>query len=117
MARTGRKAKKKGQIANKRGSGRLRHVSGRLLWVQDQTSSNTMEVKQISTLLNIGDIGTKPLGKFRLQALMFWCKIYNKDGDPIGEDEASRVKEANINKAKIMRVAKVPAEGGHLGRP
>ena len=95
------------QIANKRGSGRLRHVSGKLLWVQDQTSSKTMEVKQISTLLNIGDIGTKPLGKSRLQALMFWCKIYNKDGTPIGEDEASRVKEANINKAKIMRVAKL----------
>ena len=51
------------QIANKRGSGRLRHVSGKLLWIQGQTSSKTLEVKQISTLLNIGDIGTKPLGK------------------------------------------------------
>ena len=29
-----------------------------------------LEVKQISTLLNIGDIGTKPLGKGRLYALM-----------------------------------------------
>ena len=96
------------QIANKRGSGRLRHVSGKLLWIQDQTSSKTLEVKQISTLLNIGDIGTKPLGKSRLQALMFWCKIYDKDGTPIGEDEANRVKEkeTSINKAKIMRVAK-----------
>eukprot|EP00435_Cladocopium_sp_Y103_P029767 s1934_g7.t1 len=79
----------------------------KLLWVQDQTSSKTLEVKQISTSLNIGDIGAKPLGRLRLQALMFWCNLYNKDGNPIGEEEAMKVKENGVNKAKIMRVAKL----------
>ena len=35
------------QIANKRGAGRLRHVSGKLLWCQDKVAGGTMEVKQI----------------------------------------------------------------------
>jgi hypothetical protein len=100
-----------GQFSDKagseqKGSGRLRHVSGKLLWIQDQTSSKT-EGKQISTLLNIGDVGRKPSAKARLHALMFWCKIYDKDGNQVGEAEANRVKETSLNKAKIMRVAQL----------
>lgn len=94
------------QVANKRGSGKLRHVSGKLLWVQDQTSTKTLEVKQIGTAYNVGDIGTKPLSKNRLYALMFWCSLYDKDGNPIGEEDAMKIKENQVNKAKIMRVAK-----------
>ena len=41
------------QISNKRGSGKLRHVSGKLLWIQDQTSSKVFEVKPVSTSLNV----------------------------------------------------------------
>ena len=58
------------QISNKRGTGKLRHVSGKLLWIQGQVSMKVLEVKQVSTLLNIGDVGMKPLGKGRLYALM-----------------------------------------------
>ena len=56
------------QVSNKRGSGKLRHVSGKLLWVQDQASSKVLDVKQVSTSLSVGDIGTKPLLKQRLYA-------------------------------------------------
>jgi hypothetical protein len=38
---------------------------------------------------------------------MFWCKIYDKDGNQVGEAEANRVKETSLNKAKIMRVAQL----------
>lgn len=95
------------QIANKRGSGRLRHVNGKELWIQDQVAAHEMEVKQIRTVLNIGDMGTKPLGKARLQALMCWCNIRDKNDKLVGEDEASKLKETQLNKAKIMRVAKM----------
>ena len=74
------------QISNKRGSSRLRHVSGKLLWVQDQTSAKTLEVKQIGTAFNIVDIGTKPLGSHRLYALMFWCNLRDQNGNQ-GEGE------------------------------
>eukprot|EP00435_Cladocopium_sp_Y103_P065127 s2538_g27.t1 len=95
------------QIANKRGNGRLRHVSGKELWIQDQVSAQEMEVKQISTTLNVGDMGTKPLAKARLHALMCWCNIRDKNDKLIGEDEALKLKETHVNKAKIMRVAKM----------
>eukprot|EP00435_Cladocopium_sp_Y103_P032112 s1247_g8.t1 len=95
------------QISNKKGSGRLRHVSGKLLWIQDQTSSGILDVKQVSTTFNVGDIGTKPLSKQRLYALMCWCNIHDKDNNCIGEEEAARLKETHISKGKIMRVAKV----------
>eukprot|EP00435_Cladocopium_sp_Y103_P056906 s1031_g19.t1 len=91
------------QIANKRGSSRLRHVSGKLLWVQDQASAKTLEVKQIGTAFNVDGIGTKPLGRHRLYALMFWCNIYDKHGNPIREEEATKVKENTVTKTKIMR--------------
>ena len=61
------------QIACKRGSGKLRHVSGRLLWVQDKVAEGVMEVRQIGTTYNLADVGTKPLGKNRLQLLRHWC--------------------------------------------
>ena len=38
---------------------------------------------------------------------MFWCDIHDKGGNAIGEEEASRVKETRITKAKIMCLAKV----------
>ena len=95
------------QIANKRGSGRLRHVNGKELWIQDQVAAHEMEVKQIRTVLNIGDMGTKPLGKARLQALMCWCNIRDKNDKLVGEEEASKLKETQLNKVKIMRVAKM----------
>eukprot|EP00435_Cladocopium_sp_Y103_P030397 s650_g7.t1 len=44
------------QLCNKRGTGRLRHVSGKLLWLQDEVSMKNLEVQQISTVLNIADI-------------------------------------------------------------
>ena len=95
------------QISNKRGTGKLRHVSGKLLWIQDQVSMKVLEVKQISTLLNIGDIGTKPLGKGRLYALMCWCNVFTKEGVPVGEEEAAKAKGTHYNKTSVMRIAKL----------
>ena len=94
------------QIANKRGAGRLRHVSGKLLWCQDKVASGTMEVKQISTVLNLADIGTKPLSKARLRLLLFWCHAMNGDGSRVGEQEHQEFEKTHIEKGKIMRVAK-----------
>ena len=52
------------QIACKRGSGKLRHVSGRLLWVKDKVAEGIMEVKAgWNHHHNLADVGTKPLGK------------------------------------------------------
>ena len=95
------------QISNKLGTGKLRHVSGKLLWIQDQASMKVLEVKQISTLLNIGDIGTKPLGKGRLYALMCWCNFFTKERLPVGEEEIAKAKATHYNKTSVMRISKL----------
>ena len=48
-------------LANKRGVGRIRHLSGKLLWIQGRTAGGDIIVIQVSTDLNIADLGTKPL--------------------------------------------------------
>ena len=95
------------QISNKRGTGKLRHVSGKLLWIQDQVSMKVLEVKQVSTLLNIGDVGTKPLGKGRLYALMCWCNVFTKERLPVGEEEIAKAKATHYNKTSVMRISKL----------
>ena len=64
------------QIANKRGAGRLRRISGKLLWCQSKVAEGTMEVKQISTMLNLANIGAKaPIeGKTQAVALLVQCQ-------------------------------------------
>ena len=76
------------QIVCKRGSGKLRHVSGRLLWVQDKVAEAIMEVKQVGTTYNLADVGTKPLGKNRLQLLLHWCNARTASGERVGWQEA-----------------------------
>ena len=94
------------QIACKRGSGRLRHINGRLLWCQDKVADGTLEVQQISTTLNLADIGTKPLGRNRLQLLLFWCNARDGNGGRVGEKEHETYATQRIEKGKVMKIAK-----------
>ena len=94
------------QIANKRGNGRLRHVSGKLLWVQDKVIAKELEVSQVSSQSNISDIGTKPLSRQRMSFLLFWIGYRDAEGNAVGEEEAAQVRDTKISKAKIMELAK-----------
>ena len=66
------------QIARKRGSGKLRHLSGKLPWCQDKVADGSLSVRQVGTTLNIADIGAKPLSRARVDkvgsfALLVQC--------------------------------------------
>ena len=86
--------------------GRLRRISGKLLWCQDKVASGSLEVKQIGTAYNLADIGTKPLSKVRLRLLLFWCHARDGDGERVGEKERQQFQEQRVEKGKIMKVAK-----------
>ena len=94
------------QIANKRGNGRLRHVSGKLLWVQDKVMAKEVEVNQVGSQSNVSDIGTKPLGRQRLCFLLYWLSFRDAEGNPVGEEEATQLRDVKASKAKIMELAK-----------
>ena len=74
------------QIANKKGVGKIRHLAGKVQWIQEYTSSGKVKVIQIPTNLNLSDIGTKPLSMARTKALLY-CIGMVEDDSAIGEAE------------------------------
>ena len=51
------------QLACRQGSGKVRHLSGKLLWIPGKTAVGSFQLRQVR---NIADIGTKTLGRQRL---------------------------------------------------
>ena len=81
------------QITHKIGSGKLRRISGRLLWCQEVNSSKELEVKQIGTIHNVSDIGAKPLSQQRLKFLLRKRHADDGDGSRVGDEERQEVEE------------------------
>lgn len=63
------------QIANQKGVGKIRHLAGKVLWIQEYTASGKIKVFQIPTDLNLADVGTKPLSMARTKALLY-CMVW-----------------------------------------
>ena len=70
-------------ILQRQGVGRVRHMSCRILWLQEllKIPGKKHTVSPISGNLNIADIGTKRLPKHRLEQLMAFCNIGSVYGD------------------------------------
>ena len=92
------------QLVSKQGVGRIRHLSGKVLWIQ---VTKQLAVGQIPTEWNYSDIGTKPLNKSRLMILL------NQIGamDPInlemiGQEEFDAVSSRLVGQQILKRVAK-----------
>ena len=51
------------QLVSRQGCGKIRHLSGKLLWVQGKIHEGEVQICQIPTILNSGDIRTKPLAR------------------------------------------------------
>jgi len=56
-------------IANKSGTGRLRHIQGKLLWIQHMTKSGQIKIKAVGTTWNPAVLGTKTLSADRHKML------------------------------------------------
>ena len=50
------------QIALRLGPGKLKHVAGRILWIQQSVAEGSVQLAQVGTTWNLSDLGTKPLG-------------------------------------------------------
>ena len=91
-------------LSLKFGVGRLRHIRGRLLWLQQKMSSHELDIRQIPTLQNVSDMNTKSHSKNRLLALMCVFGFVTSKGVPVGEDELTKQqsKEALKNHVKLV---------------
>ena len=91
-------------LSLKFGVGRLRHIRGRLLWLQQKMSSHELDIRQIPTLQNVADMNTKSHSKNRFLALMCVLGFVTSKGASVGEDELTKQqsKEALKNHVKLV---------------
>ena len=91
------------QISCKLGTSRLRHVNGRLLWIQSKVRDNILKMVQVGTTWNPADIGTKNLPRDRHVMLLFMLGIVDS-GNPVGESIYLAQKQQEFNKRSIRSI-------------
>ena len=96
-------------LSRKLGAGRLRHIRGRLLWLQEKVAGNELTIKQIKTNYNIADINTKALNKDRHHCLLFMLGFVC-NGDAVGESEFSKMEAKELLKQQVKLVSHAIAD-------
>ena len=94
-------------LSLKFGAGRLRHIRGRLLWLQHKMSSHELDIRQIPTLQNVSDMNTKSHSKNRFLALMCVFGFVTSKGVPVGEDELTKQQSKGALKNHVKLVGQV----------
>ena len=91
-------------VASRDGVGRLKHVSGRLLWIQQRQQCGDLQLRRIDTITNTADVGTKVLPGRRVKLLMYLCGFANDWGDlGCAEFEEEKLKKQNKERIKAVR--------------
>ena len=95
------------QLVSRQDVGRIRHLSGKLLWVQDLVLPKQLAVSQRPTEWNYSDIGTRPLSKSRLMILLNQIGVMDPTNlQMIGQEEYDAVSSRLIGQQNLKRVAK-----------
>ena len=95
------------QLISRQGSGKIRHLSGKILWVQEKVQQKEIEVCQIPTAWNVSDIGTKSLTKARMRFLLHELGAADPEtGELLGQEEFQVVSEGLMGAQEVKRVAK-----------
>ena len=90
-------------VAAKLGVGRLRHISGRMMWMQQLLRAKEIEIRQVSATYNITDLNTKGLTRERFFALLWMIGHVDADGR-VGENEYARMQTKSVMKSQISVV-------------
>ena len=91
------------QISCKLGTSRLRHINGRLLWIQSKVRDSVLKMVQVGTLWNISDIGTKNLPRDRHVMLLYMLGMVD-GGSPVGESVYFSQKQQEFSKRSIRSI-------------
>ena len=98
------------------GVGRLRHIKGRMLWLQEKMAAGELSIKQVQTAWNVADLNTKGLSRERFLGLLFMLGFVNEKGSAIGEYENSRMLHKEPMKQHVKVIAQsLTLEGGFTG--
>ena len=103
-------------LATRQGVGRMRHVSGKLLWLQEKTKSGEFDMRPVPTADNVSDLGTKPLKAECITKLLAMCNFrdsengYQRIGQAHLFDAASRhrvksiIKSGTVNAKQVLQI-------------
>ena len=111
------------QLSTRQGVGKVKHVAGKLLWIQDAVLRKQVMLIQVPTLWNLSDLGTKPLGAKHLRLLLHELGVSTHEGEYVVgqaeyEQHSSRHgggKEMAVLAMNIARVLVVMGLGPMLG--
>ena len=95
------------QLASRQGCGRARHVSGKILWLKEKTQDKSILLRQVQTVWNLADIGTKCLSRQRLYLLMHEAGlVYIPSFERVGGEERDKQSEKSAQSNQLRRIAK-----------
>ena len=103
-------------LSLKFGVGRLRHIRGRMLWLQERMAAHELYVRQVPALQNIADLNTKGHSKNRFLALLHMFGFVTSKGVYVGEDEFAKQQAKEAMKERVKLVGQVLKDGSeHSG--
>ena len=93
-------------LLTRQGVGRTRHLHGKLLWVQDLSKKQYVQVSSISALRNVADVGTKALSQERILCLLYMlCVVDCADSfRRVGADEFHELESRISLKQQVRRL-------------
>ena len=85
-------------ILSRAGCGRVRHLSTRILWMQQRVERKELTVGSVPSSENLADIGTKRLSVPTMKYLMHNLGVYDSDNSSlVGQDEYDmRISKQNL---------------------
>ena len=93
-------------LSHKAGSGRIKHMPGKYLWLQQLVTNQELDVKKIATLTNTSDLGTKGLARNRMYALMYMIGFVDQNAKPIGELEYQAMMSKGLMKQELRHICR-----------
>ena len=84
-------------ISQKLGTSRLRHIEGKLLWLQTKVAEEILELKSVRTHFNVADVGTKGLGRIKHQVMCFLLG-FSENNQLVGEAEFDELSKQEVLK-------------------
>ena len=91
-------------VVARQGVGKIKHLEGKLLWIQGKARAGEISCAAVSTAVNVADLMTKDLPKPRIDLLLYHLGVADEDGIPVGEDAFAEQREKLGLKLGIRRV-------------
>ena len=112
------------QLSHKQGCGKIRHMEGRYLWLQEKVAAKVLSVGSVDGELNPSDLGTKvPHGPSRLLALLNMRCMVEQIGETFKRvgvhehEELVRKHESQKSSKQVRRVISKMLRQGAMTQP